>query len=294
MRIKDLIKSIVPATYRKIDKSEIRLMKKIDTLTWYQERIFDFACYSEILYEAKDIHEKNFRKYKNYFKGRDIAVIGTGPTLDKWEPFETCIQMGVNSTIFSEKLRLDYLFIQDYNPVTFERIKQALKDEKNSNCKVFAGLHYLSYVKSIPLNEIEAINAEQYFFYDGHKADFFPWDYTLDISAKPFMAYYSIISIPLQFALYTHPKRIYIVGCDCSGGSHYSNDENIFEWPDYYVQNLINGWEKFKDFASRFYPDVDIVSINPVGLKGLFRDMYTEEYLIEHPEINRNEIEIIK
>ena len=41
-------------------------------------------------------------------------------------------------------------------------------------------------------------------------------------------------------------------------------------------------------------PDIEIISINPVGLKGLFHDVYTEEYLIDHPEINREEIEIFK
>ena len=48
----------------------------------------------------------------------------------------------------------------------------------------------------------------------------------------------------------------------------------------------------FKQFKNKVYPDVEVVSINPVGLKGVFKDVYTEEYLNAHPEINKNEVEI--
>lgn len=42
------------------------------------------------------------------------------------------------------------------------------------------------------------------------------------------------------------------------------------------------------------YPDMEIISVNPVGLKGLFRDVYTESYLNDHPEIDRKTVEILK
>ena len=284
MQIKKILKRFIPATYKKVDE-------KIDTL---QKPLIDFIRYSEILYEARKVHEETFPKYKNFLKGENVAIIGCGPTLDKWTPFDNCIQMGVNSSILSEKLKLDYCFVQDYEASFVQRLKQVLKEEKNSNCKLFIGLHYLDYIKSFPLYEIEALNAEQYFFYDCLKTDFFPWDFSLDISEKPFILYYSSIFIPLQFALYAHPKKIFVVGCDCSSDGHYSgNFTSNFFMTGKLCQKIINGWEKFKKFASRFYPDIEIISINPIGLKGLFHDMYTEEYLMEHPEINRNGIEII-
>ena len=31
-----------------------------------------------------------------------------------------------------------------------------------------------------------------------------------------------------------------------------------------------------KDFVDDYYPDIKIISVNPVGLKGLFEDMYTK------------------
>lgn len=47
---------------------------------------------------------------------------------------------------------------------------------------------------------------------------------------------------------------------------------------------VYEGFGKIKDtaflkmFASKYYPDIKIYSINPVGLKGLFKDIYTDEY----------------
>ena len=32
-----------------------------------------------------------------------------------------------------------------------------------------------------------------------------------------------------------------------------------------------------KEFAETYYPDTEIISINPVGLKGVFKDEFTEK-----------------
>ena len=40
---------------------------------------------------------------------------------------------------------------------------------------------------------------------------------------------------------------------------------------------MIEGTEKLKNLRDRIYPDVEIISVNPMGLKGLFRDVYTDD-----------------
>ncbi len=49
-----------------------------------------------------------------------------------------------------------------------------------------------------------------------------------------------------------------------------------------------------KGFAKTYYPETEIISVNPVGLKGLFHDVYTESYLNEHSEIDRNDVELLR
>ena len=36
---------------------------------------------------------------------------------------------------------------------------------------------------------------------------------------------------------------------------------------------------RIKEFARQYYPETEIISINPVGLKGLFIDQYTDDFL---------------
>lgn len=297
MKLKNIFKRIIPATYNKIDKSDKKIQKQIRE---FKKPLYDFIRYTEIMYEAKATHETIFPKYKNILRGKDVVIIGNGPTLDKWIPIDDCIQMGVNSSIFLEKLKLNYLFWQDYDLTYIQKLKELLKKRKDINCKLFVGMHYNPKVTPIPLYEIEALKAEPYFFYEGIICpDFFPWPFTIDISQKPFFFYYSTIFIALQFALYTHPKKIFIVGCDCNTVGHHSGyvhggDPQDDPFTPQKCELLKDGWIRFKSFASRLYPDIEIISINPLGLKGLFHDVYTEEYLVEHPEINRNEVEIYR
>ena len=41
---------------------------------------------------------------------------------------------------------------------------------------------------------------------------------------------------------------------------------------------VIQKWMDLKAFAKAFYPDVEIISVNPVGLKGIFKDEYQEAF----------------
>lgn len=62
----------------------------------------------------------------------------------------------------------------------------------------------------------------------------------------------------------------------------------------YNVKAMTNGYKMFKKFISIHYPSIEIISVNPVGLKGIFKDVYTQKYVDEHPELRKENIEIIK
>ena len=143
----------------------------------------------------------------------------------------------------------------------------------------------------IPEQDVEEARAERYYFAD-HKV---PTDqlvlYSADIATRPLNCWGSIVFPAIEFALYTHPKRIYIAGCDCSANGHiiwtqkkdFCSDKDV----------IIYGWKKIKQFQSYHYPDIEMISINPVGLKGLFKDVYTQTYVDKHPELSKENVEII-
>ena len=69
----------------------------------------------------------------------------------------------------------------------------------------------------------------------------------------------------LHFALFTFPDEIQLVGCDLT-----SEDQNI--------SSLQLGFTRLKSLTAKYYPQTRIISVNPIGLKGIFSDSYTESY----------------
>ena len=96
----------------------------------------------------------------------------------------------------------------------------------------------------------------------------------------------------LQFALYTNPKEIYLVGCDCSDQGHF-HTERIEVENSSTLSYQYTSWQFFQEYVSRYFPHTEIISVNPVGLKGMFKDVYTQSFVNEHPELLNKDIEII-
>ena len=60
------------------------------------------------------------------------------------------------------------------------------------------------------------------------------------------------------------------------------------------TERLFLGWLQVKKFIEKFYPNVEVFSVNPVGLKGIFHDVYTKSYLESHPEDKNDSVEILE
>ena len=225
---------------------------------------------------ASKLNAKAFEKYASVNRGRDMILFATGPSLNKFKPIEGCVKIGVNHA-FLRIPDLDYFFAVDNKPLY--PVADKLYVYNGNNCVKFLGRSY-SYLGSreiIPEHMIEESDARP-FVVDainiyGHPKSYFP----LDICTQPLFGGNSTVFPAMQFALYTRPRKIYIVGCDCSADGHFFTD-NIHGGTFYaeaYVR-LAESWKLLKAFASEVYPDTQIVSVNPVGLKGLFEDFYQE------------------
>lgn len=220
-----------------------------------------------------ETHKKTFRGYKNKYAGQDIAIIATGPSLTKYKPLNNVINIGVNKAIFYEKVKLDYYFAIDYN-VTKNYLK-TLQDFPE--IKKFYGVvprtsFGWKYVKLsqiiIPESIILEQNASKFYVYK--KEPILPMFLNTDIDKTWIGDGLSCIFSAMQFAMFTNPKRIYLVGCDCSSG--YFDGKKGAD-----CSFLIKSWQELKKFADIYYPDTEIISVNPVGLKGLFTDLYQNE-----------------
>ena len=224
------------------------------------------------------MHEKTFAPFKNRFAGKEVAVIACGPSVNDYKPIPGVVNIGMNRAYKDKRLQLDYIFLQDATTWSREEM-QELNSYRPGECVKFYGvscerLHNDFTPWIVPESDAIKANALRYRTSNvelviGNEAVF-----PLDISTQPLADFESVAFSALQFALWTNPKRIYLVGCDCSSNGHF------YEKPGTHsviASRVADGYAALKRFAAAFYPDTEIVSVNPVGLKGLFVDIYQDE-----------------
>lgn len=229
----------------------------------------------ELYIPAAIQHQKVFPKYQGCNKGKAVVVCATGPSFDKYVPIDGAIHIGVNSACLKEGIQWDYEFAYDFGGKDFYD-----KVIEHTSGIVFSGNNYKNPEHAIPryyldLPKVENIYADSYdyWLYGNDLEKWGLYVFNPDIDKTPIKSYGSSALVAFQFALWTHPDTIYLVGADCSAGGHSSVHK--FGSTDYTF--MIEPWRKMAEFAKHYYPDVKIISVNPVGLKGIFEDMYTTE-----------------
>ncbi len=249
--------------------------KKPQPATIKTNEFGDILKITRLYAQARDLHQKSFAKYKNKFAGKNVVLVATGPSLNSFKPIKNAIYVGVNAAFLNKDLKFDYLFAEDWFATS-----KYLEKAKEYKCKKFYGITDYTLYKDKPgswlIPESVAIS---------HKADrfisFFPpcgmkleehVPFAYDICCEPLWCWGSIVFPALQFILYTNPKKIYIVGCDCTTSGHFNNKKSKIGQDA--INYVLSGWKLLKDFANRYYPETEIISVNPVGLRGLFKDLY--------------------
>ena len=236
---------------------------------------FHYACMAN---ELHDVHRASFAEFRGCHRGETVAVVGSGPSMNYYTQLEGVPHVGVNNTIFREDIHLDYYFVWDYERGKTEKIKN------------------YDAIKFMGRNEWDSVNYKipEFIFEENHARRFFtgrPSHYIYsDIEHYPLMGFHSVIFSAIHFAMFTRPRKLLLIGCDCSSDGHFDGDTTPIEWA---LPLWMNGYEKLKRFVAWNYPDMEIISVNPVGLKGMFHDMYTESYLDAHPELDRTKCELL-
>lgn len=224
-------------------------------------------------------NSRAFAEFKGAFAGRDIVIVAAGPSVNEFIPIENAVYIGMNRSCMLKNVKFDFLFAIDL--LGINSFMDEFKNYVGNNCIKFIGEQFEGKNRDIPESFFLSLkNARKY------KTDIFldtQGKIPVDIDCLPLWNGNSVAHQVLQFALFTNPKRIFLVGCDCSGikGGHFvagRNDENMARSfsDDFWKFNreyLIQGWQKLKDFAEIYYPDTEIISVNPVGLRGMFKDL---------------------
>ncbi len=226
-------------------------------------------------------HQKTFLGFKNCNVGRDVVMVGAGPTAKMFKPIPNCLYLGLNSACMLPQVKYDYLFAID--KVGVDKIYHAFA---SAECIKFLGDQNFGPSFQIPETEISKMGDVRRYMTDAGL--FGSSRCALHIESQPLGNFNSVSLQAMQFILYTNPRRIYIVGIDCSSLGHFNDaqcsaneqnkrlkdrGQNLSEW----AIETIKAWKSLKEFALEYYPDTEIISVNPVGLKGLFKDLYQAE-----------------
>ena len=241
------------------------------------------------------LHQKTFNGYKNKYQYKSIVLVGAGPTVNFYHPINNTINVGLNRAFLKSEINFDYLFSID---------RAGLETAIENYSDAFFRYHAVKFVgdqnlgKEFQIPESVILKYENVFRYKT-TACLVANNFALDLESQPLGNYASVALQAIQFILYTNPAKVYLVGIDCTAASQqhflgavYDNanrKENLAQND----KTNIAAWKKLKEFAETYYPETEIISINPIGLKGMFRDVYTKEFLRKHPEIDEKSVEII-
>ena len=225
---------------------------------------------------AQNLHQKTFSNFENKHTKQDIVLVGTGPSAIKYTSknfIQNALHIGVNRAYLLPNLNLDYFFMQDVNFLKKQRPDELQILYQSNYIKFFGLVEDCQNPKNLTL-----LAKNSFFYYTDHYSKrynywgFWISRFTTDLKNQALGDFGSVIFSAIQFALYTQPKRIYLVGCDCSDNGYF--DQRGAKYQN--ATSFVPFWQKLKEFASINYPNIEIISINPVGLKGLFTDTYTD------------------
>ncbi len=256
----------------KIDHLISIIEKQQNDINSLRARVEDL--YYDLLVASKvSILHEGYKKFKNINFNKSVACIASGPTASFYNPSKNVILCGVNNS-FKLFDNLDYLFRQD-SVLGNSEFDREIDAYKGNNCIKFYGIHSkhrllinrnngMTRLARIPAASFLNENVIPYLLEDSWHSK-----WSINLETESFGDIGSTSFSALQFLLYTNPKIIYLVGHDCYP---YKDD-------DYNYKIFIPWYKEFKEFANHNYPNTKIISINPVGLKGIFDEKYSKEYL---------------
>lgn len=268
--IREIVRAEMAETKRYFEKT-------CDSINKNYARLDDIYYSQQVLAQVPVVH-KYFSQFKRIHEGQDVVLLGCGPSLTLYSPIPNAVHIGVNG-VFRSFENLDYLFLTDY-VLQDPKLNEEIDVFRPESCKKFYCIlpqrrlqvlnQFMHFTERIPQPNFIKANA-----YPVLLEDIWHGKLAVDLESEALGDWGGSVFSALQFIMYTHPKRVFLVGQDCTSGYSYKTEINKDKLPNHAAK--IEWFKSFKDWADKIYPDVEIVSVNPVGLKGIFKDWYQAE-----------------
>lgn len=222
---------------------------------------------------AKSLHPLLFERYRGCNKGKKVVIVACGPSVDNYIPIKDAKHLAINRAFLREDIKFDYIFMHD--SVMVSKYKNKLKNYNADKFVAYATFNRNAELFNTKSADIVEIGAKRFIISDPSIPDIAGGQFDViqpDITKGLIMDRGGgTVFSALQFLLFTQPKELYLVGCDCTKNGYFgkikkNTKQNLLEKTEYL-------WHEVKAFTDQYYPDVKIISINPVTLRGLFTDL---------------------
>lgn len=225
-----------------------------------------FLPFEKDLSKNKSPFNVIFSPYQNKHKGEKAILFATGPTLTVYDFLEDtgdCLRVGVNG-IALKPIALDYYFcghLDNRSKLYLDK----LPDYQVSEAKFgYISLDGIAGPQWLSLSRAKQLELK-------------PYALTTDITfgqdiSQSALVNHLIIFSALQFLVYSGVSQIYLVGSDAT---QLTSCDNLAIDKDRNIKRIREIFLSFAAFAKS--SGVEIISINPIGLKGIFKDVSRQD-----------------
>ena len=261
---------IADEVYKEIRENLRQLSVSGQITNWFLRYFYDNITETKYRIAEQNevcaVNSRTFEPYRNKFRGKKIVILATGATSNYYRPIPDAIHIGLNFAWKKEDVTLNYLFTND------GAIKKQREEMEQGFGKITNGIFISKFMDRIshcynnyPEDVSLRFNNVNRFYID----DTVDNPIYQDICYHPLMCCASVVFAALHFSLFTYPKEIYLVGCDAAPTGHFY--EKNYTLP--YLDTIKVVYARMKMFANHHYPETEIISVNPIGLRGLFKDL---------------------
>jgi len=220
---------------------------------------------------------KFFKEYKNKHEGEVAYIFGSGPSLNSFVEQEPGVYIAGNNAHRNKKVseHLQYMFFLYRGYKNYYNNKNTVYGDycqnfrdMPPNIRKFCCLNFTTKMDEPTVSHIknEVSNVDFYRV----SSDFSP--NKIDISEQKLWNF-SIVFGMVQFALHAGFEKIYLVGCDCTSGYFFDTKYGGEHYHQY--EPYVERWRDMKRYLTMYHPKVNVTSLNPEGLVGMFNDEYT-------------------
>lgn len=197
------------------------------------------------------INRRELSAWKNRYQGKKAIICGAGASLDNYVPDSNAVHFALNSALFYDKIKFDFLFMQDYP----RNQKYTMDDYNHYDCIKFYGIITNPGTNHLSLNKYEysqdisqkIIHYELAPMWYDSRVD----EVNFDIDAHCLVDAKSVSFSAIQFAVFAGFKEIVLYGVDFSN-KNFGHLKNPNKYADSVESNMIS----FKKIIKRKYPDI--------------------------------------